>query len=236
MGSENLFTKCKTCGKEVSKRAKACPHCGEKLKKLGVIQWIGIVLLSLFVIGIIIAPDKKEQSNSSESITKISAKTKEQPVVTMPADELQFIKTVEKYILSFRGAKNELQESALRDQRKDDIAKTISGRVASSWVGEINQLETNMEGKAILSIKISPDIEIKTWNNAFSDINANTLISKGSALYSSLLELSLNQQVVFSGSFFRSQTDYVEETSMTIEGSMSNPEYLFKFKSVKPLK
>jgi len=154
----------------------------------------------------------------------------------MPADELQFIKTVEKYILSFRGAKNELQESALRDQRKDDIAKTISGRVASSWVGEINQLETNMEGKAILSIKISPDIEIKTWNNAFSDINANTLISKGSALYSSLLELSLNQQVVFSGSFFRSQTDYVEETSMTIEGSMSNPEYLFKFKSVKPLK
>ena len=235
MGSENLFSKCKTCGKEVSKTAKACPHCGEKLKKLGVIQWIGIVLLSLFVIGII-TPDKIEQSNSSKSITKISAKTKEQPVVTMPADELQFIKTVEKYILSFRGAKNELQESALRDQRKDDIAKTISGRVASSWVGEINQLETNMEGKAILSIKISPDIEIKTWNNAFSDINANTLISKGSALYSSLLELSLNQQVVFSGSFFRSQTDYVEETSMTIEGSMSNPEYLFKFKSVKPLK
>jgi len=236
MGSENLFSKCKTCGKEVSKTAKACPHCGEKLKKLGVIQWIGIVLLSLFVIGIIITPDKIEESNSSKSITKISAKTKEQPVVTMPADELQFIKTVEKYILSFRGAKNELQESALRDQRKDDIAKTISGRVASSWVGEINQLETNMEGKAILSIKISPDIEIKTWNNAFSDINANTLISKGSALYSSLLELSLNQQVVFSGSFFRSQTDYVEETSMTIEGSMSNPEYLFKFKSVKPLK
>jgi len=236
MGSENLFTKCKTCGKEVSKTAKACPHCGEKLKKLGVIQWIGIVLLSLFVIGIIITPDKIEQSNSSKSITKISAKTKEQPVVTMPADELQFIKTVEKYILSFRGAKNELQESALRDQRKDDIAKTISGRVASSWVGEINQLETNMEGKAILSIKISPDIEIKTWNNAFSDINANTLISKGSALYSSLVELSPNQQVVFSGSFFSSQTDYVEETSMTIEGSMSNPEYLFKFKSVKPLK
>ncbi|MBT7558803.1 zinc ribbon domain-containing protein [Candidatus Woesearchaeota archaeon] len=235
MGSENLFIKCKTCGKEASKVAKSCPHCGEKIKKLSVIRWIGIVLFSLFVIGLINAPNKNEQSNSSETVANVSEKTKAQPEVAMPADEIQFISTVEKYVSGFREAKNELQQSALRDQRKIEIAKIIGGRTVSSWVGKINKLETNTEGKAILSIQISPDIEIKTWNNALSDINANTLISKDSSLYSSLFELSRGQQVEFSGNFFSSTTDYIEETSMTIQGSMRSPEFLFKFKSVKHL-
>jgi len=235
MGSENLFIKCKTCGKEVSKTAKACPHCGEKLKKLSVIHWIGIVLLSLIVIGVINSPDKNERSGSSEPVAKVAAKIKAQPEVSMPIDEVQFINAVEKYVSGFREAKNELQQSALRDQRKKEMSKTIGGRVVSSWIGKINQLETNTEGKAILSIRISSDIEIKTWNNALSDINTNTLISKDSSLYNSLFELSRGQQVVFSGSFFSSQTDYIEETSMTIQGSMRNPEFLFKFKSVRPL-
>lgn len=235
MGSENLFVKCKTCGKEVSKTAKSCPQCGEKLEKLSVIHWIGIVLLSLFVVGLTNAPDKNEQSGSSEPVANVATKTKPQPEVAMPADETQFISTVEKYIGGFREAKNELQQSALRDQRKNEIAKTIGGRSVSSWVGTIDQLKTNTEGKAILSIRISPDIEIKTWNNALSDMEASTLISKGTSLYSELFELSRGQQVEFSGSFFGSQIDYVEETSMTIRGSMRSPEFLFKFKSVKPL-
>ena len=233
MGSENLFTKCKMCRKEVSKTAKACPHCGEKLKKLSVIHWVGIVLFSLLVIGIINTPDKEESHGLNESIAKVATKTP--PEVAMPENEKQFINAVEKYVSGFREAKNELQESTLRDQRKNEIAKTISGRMVSSWVGKINQLETNTEGKAILSIKISPNIEIKTWNNALSDINSNTLIAKGSKLYNSLFELSRGQQVEFSGSFFSSQSDYIEETSITIQGSMRSPEFLFKFKSVRPI-
>lgn len=235
MGSESLFIKCKTCRKEVSKTAKACPHCGEKLKKLSAIHWVGVVFLALFVIGIINAPDQKAQSASSEPEAEVFGKPRLAKKVVMPADQDYFILTVEKYVAGFRQAKNELQQSALRDQRKNEISKIISERAVSSWVGRINKLETNTEGKAILSIRISPDIEVKTWNNAFSDINASTLISKDSSLYNNLFELSRGQRVEFSGSFFSSQADYVEETSMTIQGSMTNPEFLFKFKSVKPL-
>jgi hypothetical protein len=236
-GSEDLFTKCKTCGKKVSKTAKSCPHCGEKLKKLSIVHWAGIILLSLFVIGVINAPDENKQPSSSEAktITQILAKTKELPKIGMPTEETQFINTVDKYVRGFQKAKNELQQSTLRDQRKNEIAKIIKDRVILSWTGKINRLETNTEGKAILSIKISPNIDIKTWNNAFSDINSNTLISKGSVLYNSLFDLSYGQQVEFSGSFFSSQFDYIEETSMTTQGSMRNPEFLFKFKYVKPL-
>lgn len=235
MGSESLFVKCKTCGKDISKNAKSCPHCGEKQKKLSIIHWVGIVLVALFVIGLINAPDQPKEANSSSNAAKASAENPKQVKIAIPSDQEQFINAIENYVNSFRAAKNELQQSALRDQRKNELSKLMHGRSVSSWVGTISQLETNTEGKAILSIRVSPDIEIKTWNNALSDINSNTLITKGSELYSSLFNLSRGQKVQFSGSFFSSETDYIEETSMTIQGSMRNPEFLFKFKSVKPL-
>ena len=41
MKSESLYVKCKSCGKDISKSASACPHCGAKQKKLKVIHWVG---------------------------------------------------------------------------------------------------------------------------------------------------------------------------------------------------
>ena len=201
---------------------------GEKKKKFSIIHWVGIVFAVLFVIGSINEPDQPKEASSS-------ANTAKEVKIATPSDQEQFINTIENYVNGFREAKNELQQSVLRDQRKTELAKLMGGRSVSSWVGTISQLETNTEGKAILSIRISPHVEIKTWNNTFSDINSNTLIAKGSELYSSLLNLSRGQKVQFSGSFFSSEADYIEETSITIEGSMRNPEFLFKFKSVKPI-
>ena len=235
MSSDSLFVTCKTCGKDISKNAKSCPHCGEKQKKLSIFHWVGIVLVTLFVIGLINSPDLPNEPKSSSTAAQASAESPKQVEVAIPSDQKQFINTIDRYINDFPAAKNELQQSALRDQRKNELATLMHGRSVSSWVGTISQLETNTEGKAILSIRVSPDIEIKTWNNAFSDIFSNTLITKGTALYSSLFNLSRGQKVQFSGSFFSSETDYIEETSITIQGSMRNPEFLFKFKSVKPL-
>jgi endogenous inhibitor of DNA gyrase (YacG/DUF329 family) len=235
MDSESLFVKCKTCGKDISKNAKTCPHCGEKQKKLSIIHWVGIVLAVLFVIGLLNAPEQSKEANTDSSVARATTTAQKEAKRAIPPEQELFINTIEKYVNGFRSAKNELQQSALRDQRKDELAKLMSGRSVSSWVGKISQLKTNTEGKAILSIRIAPDIEIKTWNNALSDINSNTLIAKGTGLYAVLLNLSQGEQVEFSGSFFSSETDFIEESSMTIQGSMRNPEFLFKFKSVKPL-
>lgn len=39
---------CKDCGKEISKKAKTCPHCGAKVKKkkigLGIVKWNFIII------------------------------------------------------------------------------------------------------------------------------------------------------------------------------------------------
>ena len=235
MGSESLFTKCKACGKEISKSAKSCPQCGAKQKKLSIIHWIGIVFVSLIMIGVINAPDNKNPPSESNAKAP-TPQTKSQSLEShMPEDQLRFIGVVTEYVSGFKAAKNELQQSAMRDQRKEGILSTLGGYSVSSWVGTINQLETNTEGKAILSVRISPDIEIKTWNNALSDMASNTLIEKGTPVFSSLFNLSSGQRVKFSGSFFPSETDFIEETSMTIDGSMRDPEFLFKFKFVTPI-
>ena len=231
MSSEKLFVKCSVCRKEISKTAKICPYCGEKYKKISVIQWIGIVFAVLFFIGLFSDPDDTTSSRVSEPI--VEAISKSQIEINIPIDQEQFNNTIEKYIDRFSGMKNELQQSLLRDQRKQDISKSINSMRVQSWIGTINQLSTNSEGKAILSVKISPDISIKTWNNALSDIMTDTLIEKGTSVYKTLLPLSIGRKVKFSGSFFPSEADYIQETSVTIRGSISSPEFLFKFHSIE---
>jgi len=236
MGSESLFTKCKTCGKDISKSAKACPNCGKRQNKLSAIHWLGIIFIILIGVGIFTSPDIANEADNLNAEVSTSQGSDSSLESLMPEGQRFFINTISEYVNIYQEARNELQQSALRDQRKNAVSEILGSLVVASWVGTINQLETNTEGKAILSVRISPNIEIKTWNNALSDIGSNTLIDKGTAVYNDLFDLSNGQQVVFSGSFFPSETDFIEETSLTIDGSMKNPEYLFSFTSVTPIK
>ena len=236
MTSESLFVKCKSCNKDISKSSKVCPHCETKQKRLGIFSWIGIILGGLIIIGVVNAPNNKNQTsnqNQNNSITNTEDNTTDSQI---PKDQAEFIKNISQYSEDFIKAKNELQQSAMRDQRKQTLSRSLRGLSVQSWIGTINKLETNNDGQAILSLRISPNIEIKTWNNSLSDINANTIISKGSELYKNLFNLSTGQKVIFSGDFLPSKSDFIEETSLTIKGSMESPEFLFKFKSVTSIK
>ncbi|MNF12751.1 hypothetical protein D3C80_2143530 [compost metagenome] len=59
-----------------------------------------------------------------------------------------------------------------------------------------------------------------------------TLIDKGTPLYSALLTMSVGDAVTVSGGFLPSEEDGVKETSLTIRGSMSDPEFLFRFNDI----
>ena len=154
---------------------------------------------------------------------------------SLPEEQKQFIQIVTKYIKEYNGAINELQKAALRDKRKNELASIVSSLVVSNWEGSITELDTNNDGKGVLSIKIAPKIILSTWNNALSDIASSTLIEKDSSVYQALLNFKNGTKVKFSGKFFTSETDFFEEKSLTIDGSMESPEYLFRFESVEPL-
>ena len=58
---------CKSCGKEVSKNAKICPHCGAKLK-MGMFMKLIIAGVAIGVLSAVMAPSEEEFSKTLDKI------------------------------------------------------------------------------------------------------------------------------------------------------------------------
>ena len=117
-------------------------------------------------------------------------------------------------------------------RRTRAICQNLRQISVSDWVGQIDALSSNSDGKGVLEISLAPDIQVKTWNNDFSDTASHTLIDPSSSLFGTVSQMRKGDQVVFSGAFFPSDVDCVKETSVSLAGSMTDPEFLFRFLSV----
>jgi len=230
MKSESLFLKCDSCSALNNKSLTCCSKCGSKLKnsrKKLYISLAGVVVVFLFIIS-------SHDNQSKIETPSVSNSSQKEFNPEIPNAEAGLISLSEQIREQYASAKNELQKSVLRDQRKNQLANLGLTRV-SNWVGTISKLDTNSDGKGMLVIKLSPKLTLATWNNDFSDMQDDTLIEKGTKVYSSLINMSVGQKVMFSGTFFPSEQDAVKEKSMTINGSLSEPEFLFRFDSIKPI-
>lgn len=151
----------------------------------------------------------------------------------LPANQRDFLAVAIDYRERFRSAANELQQSALRDERRASFKKALGSRLTvEHWIGTLRKLETNSEGKAIVTVRLVPRIDLLTWNNGLSDAMHHTMIDQGTPLYAALMNMSIGDPVIVSGSFLPSDEDGVRETSMTIDGSMTAPEFLFHFTTI----
>ncbi len=101
------------------------------------------------------------------------------------------------------------------------------------WVGQVTTRSTNNEGRGVLVVSIGPNVSVKTWNNSLSDIGDKTLIEPGSAVFNAMGSLRNGDWVRFSGRLFSDSTDCVREPSMTIRGTMTSPEFIFRFDSIQ---
>lgn len=178
---------------------------------------------------------EKNQSKLHALLNESSAVAPETaiPGHQIPEAQQRFLATVTSYTAVFKNASNELQESAARSQRGQAVAGLGLGTKVNNWVGKIKNMGTTGDGKALLSVSIGRGVVVHTWNNAFSDMTDKTLINPNSSMYNTLANLAKGQDIIFSGTFIRSEMDYYKENSMTIHGSMTEPEYLFKFSSIK---
>jgi len=160
------------------------------------------------------------------------------PVVepSLPADEINFISAVRSFRARYQHAPNEFQKSDIRGERGQFLAGTLPDRSAQDWVGQIAFMETTSGGDGILSVKLpgGDRIRVETLNNNFLGLGMGTLIPHGSALYDQVAKLAVGTTVIFSGIFGPGDRDYLEEMSMTEEGSMTDPEFLFKFTNISP--
>lgn len=159
-----------------------------------------------------------------------------EPVAPMlPADEQAFISVVSNGQAAFRAAPNEMAQGGTRSQRRLAICRNLPQVSVSNWVGRIEKLSSNSDGKGVLEISVAHDIRVETWNNDVSDLSDKTLIDPSSPLFAVVSQMKQGDQVLFSGSFIPSDIDCVKEASMSLEGSMTDPEFLFRFTTVSAM-
>ena len=178
------------------------------------------------------APTAHKEGDTSVAENQ-SAKVVSQAEV-LPADEQEFIRSVQSGHAAYSVAPNEMAKGGTRAERRAAICRSLSnGVLVSDWVGRIAELESNSDGKGVLEISIADSVAVKTYNNSFSDAGSDTLIDPTSPLFKRLSQMQKGNRVTFSGAFFASDIDCVQEASLTLEGSMTEPEFLFRFKTVE---
>lgn len=152
-----------------------------------------------------------------------------------PEQQTSFIKEVADSIQAYHDAPNEMAKGAVRPRRKEAICRVNNGSTNAEWVGVVETLSTNGDGDGVLSIKIAPHIVVKTWNNSLSDIGRGTLLKAGNPVHAVAVTLSQGDVVKFTGKFFQDDTDCIDEASLSIDGSLADPEFIIQFASLSKI-
>lgn len=168
-------------------------------------------------------------SNTISTVASVSKK------LSIPDMETRFNLAIERGMAQFAAGVNDMQKGAARPQRASEICAALQTLDVDNWVGQIAVLSSNGDGKGVLSIRIGKNTYVHTWNNSLSDISDATLIEPGSTLFKRVASLKTGDWVTFSGIFMRSQTDCVRESSMSLSGSLTEPEFIFRFTGLSPI-
>jgi hypothetical protein len=154
--------------------------------------------------------------------------------VAMPKDEQMLVYIVSAARIVYAEGINDMQKGVTRPKRAAAICKLLPHGPVSGWTGKISTLSTNGDGKGVVAIEIAPDVHVMTYNNSFSDDVGGweTLIAPSSPVYRKALSLSVGQSVKFSGLLFGSDVDCLKELSMTLEGSIKQPDFLMRFSDI----
>lgn len=149
-------------------------------------------------------------------------------VERMPEDQKSFLDVMAEASEAYKDAPNELVKSDIDRDRRTNSQEFTPGGELSGWVGVVEHLGTNGDGNGIVTIRANPITTFQTWNNAISDHRHKTLIPHDSELYDAIAQLAEGTPVVFSGRL-------LDEGSTTEHGSVTEPEFIVRFSSIKPL-
>ena len=152
-----------------------------------------------------------------------------------PDAQIQFERVLCEFRDKFYGAANEASKRILVMQRDQALAKVLTDNKAENWVGFLNALDASSSLKLYVSVQIGCRGLLKTWNNEFSDSLSGTMLVKTDPGYDEVLASQINDELVFSGMFLSADGKKIAEQSITIDGSLSAPEFTFRFSDIKPI-
>ena len=194
------------------------------------------IVCGVAALGWMLGDNSKTKSGPGGSVSAVRAQATAVSFTSlMPPSQTSFVQAVRQGQAAYQAGANEMAKGAARPARARDICSAFQSGRADRWVGTVYGLSSNNDGKGVLTIHLGDDIYVKTWNNSLSDTGSNTLIEPSSQLFASANSLSKGQPVVFSGSLFRDKTDCFRESSMTLSGSLQEPEFIMKFTDIAPI-
>jgi len=194
----------------------------ERARAFGIIALVLVVLVISFLV----------VNHSSQSAPSVSSLSGSAPAV-LPPLESRFIEIVSTAQGDSRRTENDMQKGGVKARRDKSICSTLSSYSVADWVGTVEEIDSNSDGKGVLGIRIAPDVIVKTWNNDLSDIGSDTLIEPGSPVFESAAAMKSGQLVRFSGTFLPgSSGDCLNEGSITLNGKVESPEFIFRFTKV----
>lgn len=142
---------------------------------------------------------------------------------------------VEEAQVAEREAINDIQRHSIKISRNKAICDSVPNLAAVGWTGQVSALDVTSSGKAILAVGLRSGIEVKTWNNEFSDLLHGSLIEPSSELYGAVAGLREGDEVSFDGVFFSDSEACIHEQSMTLVGGLRRPEFTFKFSAINKI-
>jgi len=200
------------------------------------IIYVPVLLVAAIPLGIAVLQQvQRTQPVAAQTVVAAAPTPAPAPTISIPPGERAFIAAVAKGREAFKAGQNEMAKGSARPLRARAICDAVSPGPVDDWVGRVASLSTNGDGKGVLAIEIGSRIFVKTWNNAVSDIGDRTLLDPDSPIYKQALSLRQGQRVQFSGNLFASSTDCVREGSVTLQGSLTEPEFIFRFSDLRPL-
>ncbi|SEQ64719.1 hypothetical protein SAMN05216522_10522 [Rosenbergiella nectarea] len=149
-----------------------------------------------------------------------------------PTVEKDFVSIVKDAQDKAKSAENDMQLGGIKAQRDALVCSVVQDKHVNEWIGKVDTMSSNSDGKGVVSISLSEDINVKTWNNDISDYGDHTLITPGSELFETASQLKEGDIVRFSGKFISDSQNCIRESSLGIRGKVTEPEYIFQFNSI----
>lgn len=142
-------------------------------------------------------------------------------------DQRRLAETIAKAKLSYKAASTEIQRTSVRIGRKQEICAFGTPEVRN-WYGRVVDVKSENDGSAGLIVDVK-GFRLRQVATLFSSGN---FIKPDHPLYRTYLTLKPGDLVAFHGHFQTGDKDCFREMSVTENGAMIGPDFVFDFSEV----